>query len=462
MGCLRPRRATPVGLCPPSVSRRGHSTTLSGVSLLQGASMIFVSIDDNEVHHLRMMLDEVFGELNFVANMVWQKKYAASNDAKGIATMHDHILVYAKSGSFERNLLPRTEKQNAAYRFDDGDGKGPWRSDNLLVKSFSESYVFPITNPQTGKKYMPSKGSCWRGSRETIERWLKEKRIFFGKIGKGAPQLKRYLNEVQAGSVPTSWLPFEVAGHNDEANKEVHKIFDGKCPFETPKPSRLIKALLQIASGSKEPDVILDSYAGSGTTAHAVLALNKEDGGNRKFILVQMSYDTKEQEKKRFNICEKVAAERVRRVIEGYSFKKSNGEKEKVGGLGGGFSYVRLGEPLFGAYRNFVAKLPRFEELAKYIFHTETSHDFDAKALDEKSGRIGQHAGTAYYLLYTAKGDEAQSLDLAWLKAVDRTETCRNLVVYCEKLCVHRDDLAAFEKSAKRTVRPMLVPFQLK
>jgi len=174
-------------------------------NLLREDGVIFLCIDDHEVHNLRLMMNEIFGEENFVSSIIWQKKYAASNDAKGIASMHDYILVYQKSNLFERNLFPRTEKQDSLYKYDDHDGKGRWRSDNLLVKSFQEDYVFPIKNPNTGKEYYPPKGSCWRAGKDTIEKWINENRIFFGKDGKGAPQLKRYLNEVQQGVVPTTW-----------------------------------------------------------------------------------------------------------------------------------------------------------------------------------------------------------------------------------------------------------------
>lgn len=133
------------------------------------------------------------------------KKYAATNDSKGLSTTHDYIVVYQKSDAFNRNLLPRTAEQNKPYKNDDGDGKGLWRSDNLLVKSFSPSGVYPIVTPNTGKKYYPPEGSCWRASKDTMEIWLEENRIYLGKDGKGAPQLKRYLNEVQQGRVPITW-----------------------------------------------------------------------------------------------------------------------------------------------------------------------------------------------------------------------------------------------------------------
>lgn len=175
-----------------------------------------------------------------------------------------------------------------------------------------------------------------------------------------------------------------------------------------------------------------------------------------------MPYETKEQESDGFNICEEVTAERVRKVIEGYSYTTKKGKKEKVPGFGGFFTYARVGPALFGEYRDFGKKLPAYEELAKYIFYTETSRDFDLKTLNDKNGKIGEHSGTAYYLLYTPDGAQDRALDMPWLKAVEKAEKKRSLVVYCEKIWVHRDDLAKFERETGCKVRLMLVPFNLK
>ncbi|MFC5920474.1 site-specific DNA-methyltransferase [Neisseria weixii] len=284
-------------------------------TLLREDGVIFISIDDNEQAQLKLLCDEVFGAENFVADVIWQKKYAATNDAKGFSTLHDYILVYQKSSEFERNLLPRTEAQNKPYKNDDKDGKGLWRSDNLLVKSFSASAVYPITNPNTGEKFFPPQGSSWRASQSTMEIWLKENRIFFGKDGLGAPQLKRYLNEVQQGRVPTTWWNFEEVGHNDAANKELQNLFNSKAPFDTPKPTTLLAQMLKI--GSNSDGIIMDFFSGSGTTAHAVMQLNAEDGGNRRYICVQLPEETDEKSEARkagfANIAE-IAKERIRRA----------------------------------------------------------------------------------------------------------------------------------------------------
>lgn len=378
--------------------------------LLSEDGAIFISIDDNEQHNLRVLLDEIFGSDNFVANIMWQKKYAASNDATGIAVMHDFILVYQKTDDFNRNLFPRTDKQDKLYKYNDDDGKGLWRSDNLLVKTFSDSSVFPILNPNTGEEFIPPKGSSWRGSKESIERWLSEKRIFFGKDGKGAPQLKRYLNEVQQGLVPTTWWTFEDAGHNDAANKELTSILGEKKLFDTPKPASLLKLILQLSTDKNS--IILDSFAGSGTAAHAVLELNKEDGGNRKFILVEME-----------DYANTITAERVRKVIKGVKTAKNENLKK---GLGGTFSYFELGDTI--ELENLLRgnNLPSFTEFARYLFYTATGEEFSEKVVNEKTRFIGESKNYEVYLFYKA--------DIEWLKKNALTlEFCKSLPAFKNK-----------------------------
>lgn len=284
-------------------------------NLLREDGVIFISIDDNEVKNLRSICDEVFGEENFVGNIVWQKKYAATNDSKGFSAMHDHIIAYQKSNNFNRFLLPRTEDLNKPYKNDDNDGRGLWRTGDLLVKSFSQTAVYPIVNPNTGVEYFPAEGSSWRASKETMQKWLEENRIYFGKDGTGAPQLKRYLSEVQNGKVPTTWWPFDEVGHNDAANKELKSIFGAKPPFDTPKPSTLIKRILQVSTTKN--DLVLDFFAGSSTTAHAVMAINKEDFSNRKFICIQLPElcdESSEAYKQGYKTIAEISKERIRRV----------------------------------------------------------------------------------------------------------------------------------------------------
>lgn len=374
--------------------------------LLAEDGAIFVSIDDNEVAHLRVLLDEIFGEENFIASIVWQKKYAASNDAKGIPAMHDYIVVYQKSSLFDRKLLPRTEKQDIAYKNDDGDGRGLWRSDNLLVKTFSKSAVFPIKNPNTGEEFLPKKGNSWRANKETVAKWLSEGRIFFGKDGKGAPQLKRYLNEVQQGVVPVTWWTFEDAGHNDQANKELQELFgQGRVPFDTPKPTKLIKRLLQIATDGDA--IILDSFAGSGTTGQAVFDLNKEDGGNRKFILVEME-----------NYADKVTAERVRFASKKY-------------GYNAGFTYETLGPAIDAETLLEGKKLPTYKEFAKYVYYLATGKNHpDESKINEKSSLVGKGDNATIYLLYEQNQEMLKKLaiTLDWAQKAHEKDNGKKIV----------------------------------
>ncbi|MEC0140926.1 site-specific DNA-methyltransferase [Paenibacillus macerans] len=285
-------------------------------NLLKDDGVIFISIDDNEVFNLRKICDEIFGSTNFIANVIWHKKYATANDAKYFAEMHDHILVYRKSDSFMRNLLPRTDKQNSLYKYDSNDGRGPWRPDNLSVKTYSAEYDYPIINPNTGKIYNPPKGRCWVTNKDTMEKWINEGRVFFGQKGDGAPQLKRYLNEVQDGVVPPTYWSYEECGHNDESRKEIKMLFE-QPPFDTPKPTRLIRRILQLSTNANTDDIVLDFFSGSATTAHAVMQQNSEDSGNRRYIMVQLPEPTSENSEAYKagykNICE-IGKERIRRA----------------------------------------------------------------------------------------------------------------------------------------------------
>ena len=236
--------------------------------------------------------------------------------------------------------------------------------------------------------------ASWRGNRETITKWLKEKRIFFGKDGKGAPQLKRYLNVVQQGIVPPTWWTFEDVGHNDGANKELTDVLGAKKLFDTPKPSSLIKRILQIATNKN--DIILDSFAGSGTTAHAVLDLNKEDNGNRKFILVEME-----------DYADKITAERVRRIIKGVPTSKNFKE-----GIDGTFSYFELGEPIEMESILRGENLPSFEEFAKYLFYTATGEEFDPNQINKETNYIGTSKDYEIYLFYKPDIDYLKSTAL--------------------------------------------------
>lgn len=341
--------------------------------LLAEDGSIWVTIDDNEAHYLKVIMDEVFGRSNFVSNVVWQKKYTTSNDSRGIPDSHDHILIFRKTESFQRGLLPRTEKQNSLYKNNDLDGKGFWRSDNLLVKSFSESGVFPIKNPNTGKNYFPPAGKCWRTNKHNMDVWLLENRIYFGKDGKGAPQLKRYLNEVKQGIVPNTWWSFEDAGHNDQSKKELQKIFINNI-FDTPKPEKLIERILNISTN--ENDFVLDSFLGSGTTAAVAHKMG------RRYIGIEMGEHAKTH-----------CAERLKKVIDG----EQGGISKNVNWQGGGgFRFYHLGEPIFDDKGHINPKI-KFNHLAAHVWFCETHTPFESK---DKSAFLGIYNDVAYYLLY--------------------------------------------------------------
>lgn len=232
--------------------------------LLSKDGSIWISIDDDESHYLKVLCDEVFGRQNFINNVIWEKKYSPQNDAKWLSDSHDHILVYAKSKEIWRpNLLPRTIEMNKRYKNPDNDPRGPWKPGDTLVKSFSKSGVFAIINPNTKKEHWPPEGSCYRFNKDSFKKLLDDNRIYFGKNGTSGPQVKRFLTEVKQGVVSkTIWFRTEV-GDNQEAKKEV-RAFNSKDVFSTPKPERLIERIFFL--GSNEGDLVLDSFLGSSTT----------------------------------------------------------------------------------------------------------------------------------------------------------------------------------------------------
>jgi len=257
--------------------------------LLAPSGVLFITIDDTEVSNLRKVCDEIFGEENFVANVVWQKKFAVSADDPGIGVMHDHILVYRREELFERGLLPRTEEQTSRYSNPDNDPRGDWASDNYVSnKSKSErpTLWYPIKHPKSGADVWPEEHAVWRYSRERHQVMVDENRLYWGPNQSYVkPRLKRFLKEVQDGIVPPTWWTFEDCGHNDEAQKETAALMGPKV-FSTPKPLRLIDRMLTIAGG--KDGIVMDFFAGSGATGHATFARNAADGGTRRVILVQL------------------------------------------------------------------------------------------------------------------------------------------------------------------------------
>lgn len=283
-------------------------------SLLAENGAVFISIDDYEQRNLKNICDEVYGEKNFVACVVWQRTYAPISLKKFFSESHEYCLIYAKNiDKFSMNLLPRSEKQNKDYKNPDNDPRGPWKVGNLTVGPAVEKQIYEIIGP-TGRKFMPPSGYCWRFSREKFEELRKDNRIWFGIDGNNSPVPKLFLSEVQNGVTPMTLWTFEEAGHGQEATRDFRELM-GKSVFTNTKPLRYMNRFISI--GSEKDSIILDFFSGSATTAHAVMQLNAEDGGNRKFILVQLPEETTEDSEAYKagykNICE-IGKERIRRA----------------------------------------------------------------------------------------------------------------------------------------------------
>ncbi len=316
----------------PETSGRYHSDWLSMMyprlklarNLLTDDGVIFISIDDNEVHNLRKVCDEIFGESNFLACVIWQRTYAPISMKKYFSENHDFLLIYSKHlPFFNLNLLPRTEKQNKDYKNPDNDPRGAWKGGNLTVGPAVEKQVYEIIGP-TGKSFYPPKGYCWRFTKERFEELRKDNRIWFGIDGNNSPLPKLFLTEVQDGVTPMTVWTYEEVGHNQESTRELRNIFN-EAVFTNPKPLRYIKRILHL--GSDKDSIILDFFSGSATTAHAVMQLNAEDGGNRKFIMVQLPELTDENSEAYKagykNICE-IGKERIRRAANKIKEEKRN------------------------------------------------------------------------------------------------------------------------------------------
>ena len=417
--------------------------------LLAEDGAIFISIDDTEYANLKAICDEIFGSNCFVSNISWQRTYSTRNDSKGIVNEVEHILVYSKTSDWSPNKLPRTAEMDSKYKNPDND-VSLWRSDNAYAADASthQGMVYAIQHPFTGEMLYPSNGAHWRYNQEemlkAMQGWcdyeLRElddthrraeicevadeevrqgvkaivlsdtleisaqkakivydrgpwPKFFFSKGGLGGIARKTYLTQV-GGKLPTNFWPFAETGHTDEAKKEILSIFDGRMTFDTPKPSRLIEFVLRIA-GDKN-SIILDSFAGSGTTAHAVLSMN-QDGGHRRFILVETE-----------DYAESITAERVRRVIGGY------GEGNKaVAGTGGGFSFYELGAPLM-IDGNLNPDVPE-ERIREYVYYTETMLPMPPVSKDEPH-LLGVHNRAAYYFYYLP--DAVTTLNEAFLRTI--------------------------------------------
>lgn len=416
--------------------------------LMADDGVLFATLDDNEQHRMRCLLDEIFcKDESFYTHIAWQKKYATANDAKGFSPMFDHILVYRKGEEFSRSLLERTEANNKNYRHE--DEKGVFRiSDYSCNKTADErpNLYYAITHP-TGEKVWPKKTRVWAYEEEKHLENVRNGLVAWGTDGTSkTPGYKRYLDSLKGadgGTVPSTWWPHEFAGHTDEAKKELREIMPDLPPelaTITPKPVRLLSRILEIATDQNS--LILDPTGGSGTTAHAVLAANSADNGNRRFIMVECE-----------DYADALTAERVRRVINGYRFtgtqrkellstkltwsvlKKApellekvesierlegaafekvkkevkdgvltvTGEKaikETMPGLGGSFTFCTLGDPINVETLLDGENLPTFESLARYVFYTATGRSLEKVAKPRSDGFIGETELFRLHLFY--------------------------------------------------------------
>ena len=397
--------------------------------LLSEDGVIFVSIDDNEHHHLRMLMDEMFGEQNLVANIVWNHRKSRQNDID-ITLSHNYLAIYARDR--RRFALQSGEVDRTAFANSDDDSRGPWVADPMDAPGVRENLSYAIFNPKTGREYLPPKGRHWRFSRGKYEKALKDNRIVFGKSGRSRPQYKRFLSEAleKGVSVPTIW---DDVGTATSATRELFTILGRSNRFDTPKPTGLIKRILRMATDADA--IVLDSFAGSGTTAQAVLELNQEDGGRRQFILVECE-----------DYADTVTAERARRVIAGVPGAKDPNLAE---GLGGAFTYCELGEPLDPEGMLTGKALPPYAPLAAWLLHTATGVSVETAALRplDEDGLFYSDDENDYYLLYEP--------DVEWLRSEQavlneprarrirdaRTEWTRRAVVFAAAKYMAQDDL---------------------
>lgn len=459
--------------------------------LLKTDGVIFISIDDNEFQSLRYICDSIFGKNNFVATFVWQKRYSREN-RETIGDVHEYILLYAmdkKRFKEIRNLIPMNPQQAKVYKNPNNDPKGRWRPVPMTAQAghATKDQFYPIVAPG-GKVHYPPEGRCWGISETTYMDLLEKGRIYFGKDGNAQPNIIRYLSEVD-GVVPWTWLPHEEVGNTDAAKKEIYSILGKDVDFDTPKPTSLILRLLQIAT--KDNSLILDSFAGSGSTGHAVLKLNQLDDGKRQFILIEL-----------MDYAETITAERIKRAIGGYSYKgkieeeiyskkltptnlikgmdlmeqaknaiEENKDKyDKIGkptikdnclkvigtkvftdrmeGLGGAFDYYELGAPLFNEDDTLNEEVGE-KRIREYIYYTETREYLTREQSEEYPYLLDYHDGTGYFFYY--KKNEQTTLSHDTLNIVP--ERADYYVIYADTCTISREQLAKMNISFKKIPR---------
>jgi DNA modification methylase len=416
--------------------------------LMTDDGVILVSIDDNELFHLRLMMDEIFGSENFITCIVWKTRNTDNRIKTMLSVDHEYVVVYSLGRAPLRGrFIDRSDFSNP-----DNDARGPYVTDPLTGKAtFQErpNLHFTITNPKTKDKWSPDPAHGWITDTAGVAELIREDKVWWPPNPKtGKPRKKRFLSETSERMPASSfWSDLRSETGADEV-----AIILGEPLFAFPKSVEFMRAVLDLAMSPD--DIILDSTAGSGTTAHAVLAANAQDKGNRRFILIQAASDTKKGKDEQTNICDRITRERVRRAIAGYTFE-TKGKRETVNGLGGDFTYIRVGRRMFNEYRDLGTTPPTFEQMAQYIWFTETSRTFDPKQINPKTGHIGTWQSTSYYLLYSNDKKEARALDSDFLSGLK--DKAPRKVIYCEKLWIHRDKLREFGD-----VRAMIVPFNLK
>ncbi|MDU6680213.1 site-specific DNA-methyltransferase, partial [Actinomyces sp.] len=520
--------------------------------LLAPTGAIFVSIDDNEAAHLKAMCDEIFGARCFVADISWQRTYSTRNDSKGIPAEVEHLFVFSKQPGWNPNKLERTAEMDDKYSNPDGD-RTAWTSSDAFAPGAAthQGMVYAIQHPFTGAMIYPGTGNCWRYEQPEMFRifsgWtayeLKDlddaaerarvcgvpadevkpgvlglvlakpleeaqadahavyergqwPRFYFTKGGEGGVRRKTYLDSV-GGLLPTNFWPYEVAGHTDEAKKEIRAIFDGRVAFDTPKPTRLIERILKIAT--KPGDIVLDSFAGSGTTGHAVLNVNKADKGERSFILVELG-----------DYADSVTAERVRRAITGYkgeseesitlyehkltlaAMKKADGlldEANKiyqeaqgkytkvsrpkiatkvtgksgssylqvvatqshdhdVSGTGGAFSFYELGAPLL-IEGDLNPDVP-LERVREYVWFTETGQPFSNPS-SAHPYFLGRHEDASFFFVF--EPDRVTSLDRGYLASIPPGCAASSYVIYADTCLLSDEELRSLNITFKKIPR---------
>lgn len=342
-------------------------------ALLAEDGSIWAIIDDDEGHYLKVIMDEIFGRKNFVANVVWQKKHTRANDARWFSDNHDYLVVHAKNKStWEINPLPRTEAQDRIFTNPDNDPRGAWASQPIQVKTPSKKYIYPIKN-LAGKEFWPPKGRSWQFSKERFDELVQDNRIWFGKRGTNVPRIKKFFSEIQTGITPVTIWPHEEVGHNQDAKKEV-KAFNANDVFTTPKPEKLLQRVLHLATN--EGDLVLDSFLGSGTTAAVAHKMG------RKWIGIEMGEHAITHCLPRLNAVTKGEQGGISKVV---NWKG-----------GGGFGFYRLGTEVFTADGKINLDI-KFPTLAAHIWFCETGKPWSGQA---QSAFLGADGGTGYALLY--------------------------------------------------------------